>query len=201
MNSKPQDINSTELFSDSINDEEVVKTVLSLDEVKKLITSHSDFPKTGVTFFDIHPIMANHQARKLLADTLYERYKDQNLDAVVGLESRGYYFGLPLAERLGLPFIPVRKPKKLPPPVYSYTYNLEYGTDTIEIQTTSLKEGARVVVIDDLLATGGTAVAACTLLHKCNTHIVEFHCAMEILDLKGREKIPEGVPIFVFFGF
>lgn len=118
---------------------------------------------------------------------------EQQINAIVGLESRGYYFGVLLAHELGLPFVPIRKAKKLPGVVIGLSYGLEYGSDTIEIQQGSIQEGWKVVVIDDLMATGGTMNAACQLLLKVNANIHECHCIVELVDLKGKEKLPEGV--------
>jgi len=172
----------------------------SLDDVRKLISSHPNWPKPGITFYDIHPLMRNCEARAFCVQTLYERYKDKNIQAVVCLESRGYYMGIPLADKLGVPFVPFRKPKKLPGEVFSYSYKLEYGEDTIEVQKASLPAGTRVVLCDDLLATGGTAQAACALLDQCKAELVEFHCQIEIADLKGRTKLPAD-KIYTFWQF
>lgn len=120
---------------------------------------------------------------------------DAKLDAVVGLDSRGYYFGVPLADALGLPFVAVRKAGKLPGDCKKISYALEYGTAEMEIQEEALKAGARVVVIDDLMATGGTAAAACALIAQIGGVVTEVHVMIELDGLKGRNKLPEGVPL------
>lgn len=117
------------------------------------------------------------------------------MDAVVGLDSRGYYFGVPLADALGLPFIALRKVGKLPGACKKISYALEYGTAEMEIQEDALKAGARVVVIDDLMATGGTAAAACSLISQVGGIVTEVHVMIELDGLKGRNKLPEGVPL------
>jgi adenine phosphoribosyltransferase len=174
---------------------------MDLDFVKSLIPEYPDFPKKGVVFRDIHPIMQNYEARQYLENLLYERYKDLNVDIVVGLESRGYYFGIPLANRLGKPFVPLRKKGKLPGDLISFSYDTEYSTDTIEVQKSSIPAGSRVIIIDDLLATGGTAWAAVTLMRSCGAEVVELHCQMELIELGGRYKLPQDVKFYTFFQF
>lgn len=120
---------------------------------------------------------------------------DYKLDAIVGLDSRGYYFGVPLADALGLPFIPARKVGKLPGATKSVSYGLEYGSATIEMQEGVLAPGARVLVVDDLMATGGTAAGACQLIKDLGAHVVEVHVMVELVELNGRSKLPEGVPL------
>eukprot|EP01127_Copromyxa_protea_P016810 TRINITY_DN5069_c0_g1_i2.p1 TRINITY_DN5069_c0_g1~~TRINITY_DN5069_c0_g1_i2.p1 ORF type:complete len:131 (-),score=31.58 TRINITY_DN5069_c0_g1_i2:49-441(-) len=124
----------------------------TLAEAKQLISFHADFPIPGITFCDIHPIMANAQARATVTNHLHDRYKDQKIDIVVGLESRGYYFGLPLADKLGVPFVPLRKKGKLPGELFSVSYGLEYKEkETIEVQKDKLPVGSKVLIVDDLL--------------------------------------------------
>lgn len=171
----------------------------SLEHVRTLIPSYNDFPKKGVVFYDIHPIMQNAEARTFLVNQLAERYKDEKVDIIVGLESRGYYLGILLAQKMSLPFVPLRKAGKLPGEVISHKYNLEYGNDAIEVQKSAVPSGSRVVIVDDLLATGGTAVAAITLVNKCGGIIVEFHVHIELVALKGQEKLPNDVKFYSFF--
>ena len=120
---------------------------------------------------------------------------DYKLDAIVGLDSRGYYFGVPLADVLGIPFVPARKGGKLPGTVKSVSYGLEYGESIIEMQEGALAPGARVLVVDDLMATGGTAAAACQLVEQIGGHVVEVHVLIELSELNGRSKLPANVPL------
>ena len=124
-----------------------------------------------------------------MVDFLYDIYKDKNIDYVAGLESRGFIFGMPLAYKLNAGFIPIRKPNKLPAETIKESYELEYGTDTIEIHADAIEQGANVVVIDDLLATGGTATAACNLVKKAGGHVDSAAFIIELTPLKGAEKI------------
>ena len=125
----------------------------------------------------------------LMIEYLYEKFKDEKVDYVAGIESRGFIFGAPLACKLGAGFVPIRKPNKLPADTIKETYSLEYGTDTIEMHADAVKSGDRVLVIDDLLATGGTAVAACNLIKKVGADVVAAAFVIELDPLKGREKI------------
>eukprot|EP01130_Rhizamoeba_saxonica_P007032 TRINITY_DN281_c0_g1_i1.p1 TRINITY_DN281_c0_g1~~TRINITY_DN281_c0_g1_i1.p1 ORF type:complete len:238 (+),score=54.94 TRINITY_DN281_c0_g1_i1:43-756(+) len=186
------------LFPKEVEADQIEK---GLEEVESLIASHQDFPKPGILFRDIHPVMANSEARAAVLETLYQRYKDAGIEVVVGLESRGYYFGIPLADRLGVSFVPLRKPNKLPGELIGIDYGLEYGKDRLEFQVERIPAGTKVVVIDDLLATGGTANAAITLLKQANADIHEFHCMIELLGLKGREKIDRNIPVYTMFKY
>lgn len=123
------------------------------------------------------------------------------IDVIVGIESRGYYFGLLVAHLLEIPFVPIRKAGKLPGVTVGLEYGLEYGKDKIEIQIDSIKEGDRVAVIDDLMATGGTMSAACELLQNIKAEIVECHCLIELVGLKGREKLPKDVNFYSLIQF
>ena len=153
-----------------------------------------DFPKPGIIFKDITPLLQNHEAFAATISNLVERYKGKKIDVVVGIESRGFLFGAPLAHQIGTSFVPLRKKGKLPYKTVDMTYDLEYGTATIEIHTDAISEGQRVLVLDDLLATGGTAGAACELVRKLGGELVECAFVVELGFLNGREKI-KGVPI------
>lgn len=148
-----------------------------------------DFPKKGILFLDITTATKDTESMKYMIDFLYEKFKDEKIDYIAGIESRGFIFGAPLAYRLNAGFIPIRKPNKLPAETVKETYSLEYGTDTIEMHADALKPGDRVLVIDDLLATGGTAVAACNLVKKVGAEVVASAFIIELDPLKGREKI------------
>jgi len=163
-------------------------------KIKSLIRDVPDFPKKGILFRDITTLIKNPEGLKLTIDILYEIFKDKKIDYVAGIESRGFIFGMPLAYKLGCGFVPVRKPNKLPCEVISEEYDLEYGKDKIEIHKDSLKKGDRVLIVDDLLATGGTAAAAAKLISKL-ADVVGIAFAIELTDLKGREKLPKNIEI------
>lgn len=162
--------------------------------LKGLIRDVPDFPKPGIIFKDITPVLQSHGAFSSVIDIWLQRYADKGIDAIVGIESRGFLFGAPLAYRLGTGMIPVRKKGKLPYKTIDISYELEYGTATIEMHTDALKHGSKVVVIDDLLATGGTAAAACELVKKQGAFVVECAFVVELGFLNGREKL-EGIPV------
>lgn len=154
-----------------------------------------DFPKEGILFKDITPLLLNPDGRTKMLDTLVSELKDKKIDKVVGVESRGFFFGILLAEKLNAGFIPVRKPKKLPFKTISASYELEYGQDTLEMHIDAIQRGDKVLIHDDVLATGGTAKAVCDLVEKLGGEIVQCNFLMELSFLNGREKI-KGNPIF-----
>ena len=162
-----------------------------LEDVRKTIREVPDFPKKGIRFLDITTGVKNPEAFQAMIDFLYEQFKDKKIDYVAGLESRGFVFGAPLALRLGAGFVMMRKPNKLPAETISESYELEYGTDTIHMHTDAIEKGANVVVIDDLLATGGTAAAACNLVKKAGGRVEAAAFIIELTPLKGAEKIKE----------
>ncbi len=159
------------------------------DYVREHIREVPDFPKKGILFLDITTATKDAKAMQYMLDFLYDQFKDEKVDYIAGIESRGFIFGAPLAYKLNAGFIPIRKPNKLPADTIKETYSLEYGTDTIEMHADALKEGDRVLVIDDLLATGGTAVAACNLVKKAGAEPIAAAFIIELDPLKGREKI------------
>ena len=164
-------------------------------ELKDYIRDVPDFPEPGILFKDITPMLANPQAFGLAIDSLEGLFKDVDFDAIVAVESRGFLFGAPLAARLKKPIIPVRKPGKLPAETRRHEYELEYGTDVLEIHTDSLAPEERVLVVDDLLATGGTVEACCRLIEQCGAEIVA--CAFLIdLEFLGGAKRLEPTPVF-----
>ncbi len=162
-----------------------------LEDVRKTIREVPDFPKKGIRFLDITTGVKNPEAFQAMIDFLYEQFKDKKIDYVAGIESRGFVFGAPLALRLGAGFVMMRKPNKLPAETISESYELEYGTDTIHMHTDAIEKGANVVVIDDLLATGGTAAAACNLVKKAGGRVEAAAFIIELTPLKGAEKIKE----------
>ena len=160
-----------------------------MEELKQYIRSIPDFPKKGILFRDITTLLNNKEKFKEVIDVLTKRYADKKIDVVAAIESRGFIFGGALAHRLGSAFIPVRKKGKLPYKTLSATYSLEYGEDTLEIHEDAFKPGARVLLIDDLLATGGTMSAVIDLVKKIKGEIVEIAFVIELSDLKGRTKL------------
>ncbi|MEM6962265.1 MAG: adenine phosphoribosyltransferase [Myxococcota bacterium] len=170
-------------------------TVNRLERVVRRIREVPDFPKPGILFKDITPMLADSDAFRTCLDLMAEMVADEQVDAIVGLESRGFIFGSALAARMGCGFVPVRKPGKLPGQVDSITYQLEYGEDSLEIHRDALQEGTRVLVVDDLIATGGTARAAGELVTKQGADIVGFSFVVELAFLEGVTKL---VPHRVF---
>ena len=157
--------------------------------LNQYIRDIQDFPKQGIVFKDITPLLANPKAVKECMALLINNLKDRNIDKVVGAESRGFFFATLLAYELGAGFVPVRKPKKLPYQTISATYELEYGTDTLEMHTDAIKKGERILIHDDVLATGGTAKALCDLVEAAGGEIVQCNFLMELSFLNGRDKI------------
>lgn len=158
-------------------------------DLKKYIRSIKDFPKPGIMFRDITTLLKDPTALKLTMLNLYEAVKDKNITKVVGIESRGFILGGILAEKLGCGFVPARKPNKLPAEKISETYYLEYGEDKIEIHQDAIQSGDKILLHDDLLATGGTMEAACKLVEKLGGEVVQVSFIIELSFLKGREKL------------
>ncbi len=165
-----------------------------MDFIKDAIRDVPDFPKKGILFRDITTAIKNPTVMKKMIDAIVDEFKDENIDYVAGIESRGFIFGMPVAYSLGVGFVPIRKPNKLPCETYSVEYELEYGTDRIEIHKDAIEKGKRVLVIDDLLATGGTAQAACKLVQKAGV-LAGVAFVIELKDLNGREKLPKDVKV------
>ncbi len=163
-------------------------------DLAALIRNVPDFPKPGIQFKDITTLLLQPAAFRHIVDGWQERYRDMNLDAIVGVDARGFIFGGALAYAMGLPFVPVRKKGKLPAECISEEFELEYGTDIVEMHTDALAEGSRVIVIDDLLATGGTVAAVVRLAQRLGAEVVEAAFVVELPLLKGREKLA-GVPV------
>ncbi|WP_394772872.1 adenine phosphoribosyltransferase [Flavobacterium sp.] len=164
-------------------------------KIENYIRDIQGFPKEGILFKDITPLLNDPIARQECLSILVESLKGQKIDKVVGAESRGFFFGILLAQELNAGFVPVRKPKKLPYEIISASYELEYGTDSLEMHTDAIKKGDRILIHDDVLATGGTAKAVCELVEKLGGEIVQCNFLMELSFLNGREKIKE-YPLF-----
>lgn len=154
-----------------------------------LIRNIPDFPIPGIQFKDITTLLRDGAAFKQTIDAFAERYAGRGLDAIVGIESRGFIFSAPLAYRLGVGLVPVRKPGKLPAQTYQVEYDLEYGSNKLEIHQDAFTPGARVLIIDDLLATGGTVAAACQLVEMAGAQVEELAFLIELAFLNGRERL------------
>jgi len=159
--------------------------------LKDTIRSIPDWPIKGVIFRDLTTLMQNPEALRESCDILYERYKDMGIDKIVGIDARGFVFGAILAYKLGIGFIPVRKKGKLPWKTLEESYSLEYGQGTLEIHEDAVKAGEKVIIADDLIATGGTIEATVKLVRKLGGEIVECAFIVELPDLKGRERIKD----------
>ena len=169
-------------------------------DLRAKIRSIPDFPIPGILFRDITPLLQNPQTLAAVIDMMSDAYKDKKIDVVVGIEARGYILGAPVAYKLGAGFVPVRKPGKLPYDKISVDYALEYGTNTLEMHRDAVEGGHRVLVVDDLLATGGTAAAVRQLIEKLGGKIVGFAFLIELAALNGRAKLPNtDVKTFITF--
>jgi adenine phosphoribosyltransferase len=158
-------------------------------DLKSKIRSVPDFPKPGILFYDITTLLQDPDGLQAAIDGLSMPFKDQRIDLVVGVESRGFIFGSAVADRIGAGFSPVRKRGKLPSKTRKATYDLEYGTDSLEIHEDGVRKGQRVLIVDDLLATGGTARAACELVRGCGGEIHGLSFLIELVALNGRGKL------------
>ncbi|MCI0403042.1 MAG: adenine phosphoribosyltransferase [Acidobacteria bacterium] len=165
------------------------------NDLKRLIREVPNWPKPGILFYDITTLLKDPQGFRALIDSLYNHYDTHPVDIVAGIEARGFIFGPALAYRLGAGFVPIRKPNKLPADKAREEYALEYGTDAVEIHRDAIRPGQRVLIVDDLLATGGTAGAAARLVQKLNGQVVGCGFAIELTFLNGRQKL-EGFDVF-----
>ncbi len=159
------------------------------ENIKKTIRSIPDFPKKGILFRDITTLLLNGSLFKKVNDLFYEYCREKEAEAIAAIESRGFIFGGAVADRMEIPFVPIRKEGKLPHIKLNASYSLEYGEATVEIHKDALQKGQRVVIIDDLLATGGTAVATAELVEKCGGVVAGIALLVELSFLKGREKL------------
>jgi adenine phosphoribosyltransferase len=160
-----------------------------MKDLSKFIRDVPDFPKKGIIFKDITTLLKDEKAFKSAVDIFVKKYKESGIEKVVGVESRGFIFGSAIAYKLGVGFVPARKPGKLPAETLKEEYALEYGTDAVEIHKDAIKKGERILVIDDLLATGGTLSATCRLVEKLGGKIVAVACLIELTFLNGVEKL------------
>lgn len=160
-----------------------------ISELKKLIRDVTDFPKKGIMFKDITPMLENAKGLATAIDQMALMCKDLKISKIVAMESRGFIFGVPLAIKLGVGFVPLRKPGKLPYKTIKESYALEYGTDTLEMHEDAVAKGEKVLIVDDLLATGGTALGAAKLVEKCGGEVTALLFAIELCFLNGKEKL------------
>jgi adenine phosphoribosyltransferase len=158
-------------------------------ELKKLIREVPDFPKPGINFYDITTLLKDANGFKKAVDALIERVRDEKIDTVIGIESRGFIFACPIAYRLGAGFVPVRKPRKLPAEKVSVSYELEYGQDSLEMHKDAVGQGHKVLIVDDLIATGGTARAVVDLVESLGGQVVGLAFVIELAFLNGRSKL------------
>jgi adenine phosphoribosyltransferase len=169
-------------------------------QIESFIREIPDFPQPGILFRDITPLLGNAEAYRTAIDLFVNRYKNSHVEHVVGVEARGYMFAAPVAYALGAGFVPVRKPGKLPAATFSEQYALEYGTNSLEIHEDALESGKRVLIVDDLLATGGTVAATMRLLKRIGAHVVGVGVLIELKALGGRAVL-SGVDVTSFLQY
>jgi adenine phosphoribosyltransferase len=169
-------------------------------DYKALIREVPDFPRPGILFYDITTLLKNGRAFRAVLNELAARYRGKRIEKIIGIESRGFILGGPLADRIGAGFVPVRKPGKLPADSFEVKYNLEYGSNLLAIHRDAVQKGERVLIVDDLLATGGTAAATVHLLRQLGAEIVGIAFLVELTFLKGREKL-DGCPIHALIAY
>ena len=162
--------------------------------IEKFIIDVPDFPKPGIIYKDITPLLADCNAMQSAINSIANYYKKNDIDLIVGTESRGFIFGIGVSMAIGKGFVPIRKPGKLPRETYEQKYELEYGSDTLEIHQDAIKPGQKVLIVDDLLATGGTMDASIRLAQKCGAEVVGCSFIIELAFLDGREKI-QPIPV------
>lgn len=162
-----------------------------MKKLEEYVRSIPDFPEPGIIFRDVTSILQDADGLRLAIDSIQELLKDKDIDVIVGTESRGFIFGVPVAYNLHKPFVPVRKKGKLPCRTISMDYDLEYGSATIEMHQDSIKPGQKVAIIDDLIATGGTVEAAAKMIEELGGEVVKIVFLMELAGLKGRERLKE----------
>ena len=171
-----------------------------MDDLKKLIREVPDYPKPGILFYDLTTLLKDKKGFQSLIDRLCDHYNGHTIDIVAGIEARGFIFGPALSYRLNAGFVPVRKPKKLPSKTVSVSYALEYGSDSLEVHADAIRPGDRVLVCDDLLATGGTAAATVELVRKLGGKVEGAAFAVELAFLNGRARLP-GIDVFTLIQY
>jgi adenine phosphoribosyltransferase len=162
-----------------------------MQALKQRIRHVPDFPKPGILFYDVTTLLKDREGFRIAVDEMAAPYLAAGIDVVVGIESRGFIFGSAVADRLGAGFAPVRKPGKLPAHTRRATYSLEYGTDALEVHEDAVQSGQRVLIVDDLLATGGTAAATVGLIRSLGAHVVGIQFLIELVGLNGRERLKD----------
>ncbi len=165
-------------------------------DLKSLIRDVPDYPSKGILFRDLTPVMANPEAMQYVTENLSAHLRDFNVEAIAAIDSRGFIFGAPIAAVLDIPFVPIRKAGKLPPPVIGVDYELEYGTARLEMATSAVEGGQRVAVVDDLLATGGSAGAGVKLVTDLGASVISIAFLVELEFLNGRDLLPSGTDVF-----
>lgn len=171
-----------------------------MEKIKSAIRGIPDFPKPGILFYDITPILQHPEHFKTVLEALTERYKSMGISKILAMEARGFIFAAPLASAIGAGFVPLRKPGKLPYKTVSENFNLEYGSDSLEMHEDAVEAGEKVLVLDDLLATGGTAEASIRLARKQGADVVEAGFVIELSFLNGRKRLGD-VPVYSMIQF
>jgi len=166
------------------------------EELKEKIREIPDYPKPGILFYDVTTLLKDPEGLQTAIDILVDRYAGKGISKVLGIEARGFILGPALAYRIGAGFVPVRKQGKLPAATLTATYDLEYGTDTLEVHRDAVEAGEKVLIVDDLIATGGTATATVGMVRELGGELLELAFLIELSFLNGRGKIPAGVPVF-----
>lgn len=162
-----------------------------MEQLKRLIRDVTDFPKPGIVFKDFTPLLADPRGLALAVELMANPHRGSGVELVIGAESRGFIFGIAIAQALSAGFVPIRKPGKLPRSIHGVDYALEYGKDRLEIHSDAIRPGQRVLLVDDLLATGGTLRACCELVNRCRATVAGITVLIELEFLKGRERVKE----------
>ena len=170
------------------------------EKFKELIREVPGFPKEGILFYDITTLLLNGEAFRASVDAMADDYREIGIDLIAGIESRGFIFGAAIADRLGVGFVPIRKPGKLPSTTVAASYSLEYGSDSLEVHEDAIQQGQKVLIVDDLLATGGTAEASVRLIKECGGEVVGLSFLIELNFLNGRSKL-SGTPLSAVFKY
>lgn len=178
----------------------VMQPIDKFDQLRKIIREVPDFPRPGILFYDITTLLSDPSGLRLVTEHLVERYRGQKIDKVVGIETRGLIFGAPLAMELEIGLVPARKPGKLPFQTITESYDLEYGSNSICMHADAIAKGERVLIVDDLIATGGTLVAASNLVERLGGEVIEIAAVLELSFLNGRSRLGER-PIYTMIQY